>query len=145
MVGNEVTCQFLVIFYTLLSPLFIAALWTSAGLLWIICVFCVLCFSCFLICSLLPCGHLLGKGWPLGSCWWCLLYFCYFLMWYPGLGVVLDCILSRSLPSFSLFKYNTWWNLWVHADKVTVLIPYMWNDVLIEMTCSDTKQWTHWI
>ena len=28
-----------------------------------ICVFvCVLCFSCFCPCSLLPCGHLLGKG-----------------------------------------------------------------------------------
>ena len=25
------------------------------------------CRSCFLVCSLQPCGHLLGKGWPLGS------------------------------------------------------------------------------
>ena len=31
-------------------------------------------FSCFRVCSLLPCGLLLGKGWPLGSCWRCLLY-----------------------------------------------------------------------
>ena len=23
---------------------------------------CALCFSCFHVCSLLPCGHLLGKG-----------------------------------------------------------------------------------
>ena len=29
---------------------------------WIICLFCVLCFSCFSVCSLLPYGHLLGKG-----------------------------------------------------------------------------------
>ena len=41
--------------------------------------FCVLCFSCFRVCTLLPCGHLLRKGWPLGSCWWYLLYICYFL------------------------------------------------------------------
>ena len=27
----------------------------------------VLCLSCFRVCSLLPCGHLLGKGWPLDS------------------------------------------------------------------------------
>ena len=27
----------------------------------------VSCLSCFLVCSLQPCGHLLGKGWPLGS------------------------------------------------------------------------------
>ena len=23
--------------------------------------------ACFLVCSLQPCGHLLAKGWPLGS------------------------------------------------------------------------------
>ena len=31
-------------------------------LLWIICVIYVLCLSCFRVWSLLPCGHLLGKG-----------------------------------------------------------------------------------
>ena len=41
----------------------------TVPLFWIICVFCVLCFSCLRFCSLLPCGHLLGKGWPIGSCW----------------------------------------------------------------------------
>ena len=71
----------------------------------LLCVFCALCFSWFRVCSLLPCCHLLGKGWPLGSCWWCLLYFCYFPMWYPGSGVVLDCIVSWSLPSFLLHVY----------------------------------------
>ena len=30
--------------------------------LWIICVIYVLCLPCFRVCSLLPCGHLLGKG-----------------------------------------------------------------------------------
>ena len=29
---------------------------------------------------------------------------CDFLMWYPGSGVVLDCIISCSLPSFLLCK-----------------------------------------
>ena len=47
-----------------------------------ICVNCVLCLSCFRVCSLLPCGHLKGKGWPLGSCLWCLLWFCNFPIWY---------------------------------------------------------------
>ena len=42
-------------------------------LLWIICGIYVLCLSCFRICSLLFCGHLLGKGWPLGSVLWCLI------------------------------------------------------------------------
>ena len=31
-------------------------------LFWIIFVICVSCLSCFLVCSLQPCGHLLGKG-----------------------------------------------------------------------------------
>ena len=44
---------------------------TDVLLLWIIGVSYVLCLSCFRVCSLLPCGHLLGKGWPLGSCLWC--------------------------------------------------------------------------
>ena len=44
-------------------------------LLWIICVIYVLCLSCFRVCSLLPCGLLLGKGWPLGSRLWCLIVF----------------------------------------------------------------------
>ena len=40
--------------------------------------FVLLCFlwmSCFCACSLLPCGHLLRKGWPGGSCLLCLLRF----------------------------------------------------------------------
>ena len=37
--------------------------------LWILFVICVLdvCLLYSLVCSLQPCGHLLGKGWPLGS------------------------------------------------------------------------------
>ena len=66
--------------------------------LWIICVIYVLCLPCFRVCLLLLCGHRLGKGWPLGShhC------FYHFPMWYPGSGVVLDCIVSWFLPSFLL-------------------------------------------
>ena len=64
--------------------------------MWTICVICILCFSCFRVCSLLPCGHLLrggGGGADLMALacgvWLC---FCHFPMWYPGSGVVLDCI-----------------------------------------------------
>ena len=98
--------------------------------------YCVLCFSCFHICSLLPCGHLLGKGWPVGSCWWCLLYFCYFSMWYPGSGVVLGCIVSWSfcLSYFILIDRCYAWDnifpvisLWHHflAMAITVLIWFV--------------------
>ena len=57
-----------------------------------------LCFFCLVIvmplCTsvFVPYGHLLGKGWPLGSCLWCLTVSLSISHWYPGLGVVLDCI-----------------------------------------------------
>ena len=54
------------------------------------------------VCSLMPCGHLLGKGWPLGSHMWCLIVKLSLSHCYPGSGVVLDCIDSWSLPSFLL-------------------------------------------
>ena len=59
-------------------------------LLWITCVIYVLWFSCFRVCSLLPCGHLLGKAWCLGYCLWCLIVF-----------------LSSS-HLVSLVRYSTW-------------------------------------
>ena len=62
--------------------------------------------SCFRVCSLLPCGHLLGNGWSFGSCLWCLC-FRYFPMWYLGSGATLDCIVSWSLPSFLLITISS--------------------------------------
>ena len=41
---------------------------------------------------LMPCGHLLGKGWPFCSHLWCLIVQLSLSHWYPGSGVVLDCI-----------------------------------------------------
>ena len=43
-----------------------------------------------------PCGHLLGKG----SCLWCLTVSLLLSHWYPGSGVVLDCIDSLSLHPY---------------------------------------------
>ena len=44
------------------------------------------------VCSYVLCGHLLGKGWPLGSRLWCLTIRLSLSHWYPGSDVVLDCI-----------------------------------------------------
>ena len=68
-------------------------------LLWVVCAVCVLCLSCFRVCSMLPWD---GGGWPL-ICEVCA--FANFPMWYPGSGVVPDCIGSWSLPSFLLSLY----------------------------------------
>ena len=40
-----------------------------------------------------------------------MLFFCYFPMWHPGSGVVLDCIVSRSLPPVLLLFFVTSYNL----------------------------------
>ena len=39
-----------------------------------------------------PCGHLLGKGRPLSSRLWCITVSLSLSHWYPGSGVVLDCL-----------------------------------------------------
>ena len=44
------------------------------------------------VCLFVPCGHLMGKGWPLGSSLWCLIVSLSICLWYPVSGVVLDCI-----------------------------------------------------
>ena len=49
------------------------------------------------VCLYEPCGHLLGKGLPLGSRLWYLTVSLSLSHWYPGIpgsGVVLDCIYS---------------------------------------------------
>ena len=56
------------------------------------------CYALVCVCLLMPSGHLLGKGWPLGSCLWCLIVKLSLSHWYPGSAVVLDCIDSWSLP-----------------------------------------------
>ena len=49
-----------------------------------------------IVCSLLPCGHLLGKGWPLGSRLWYLTVFLSLLgqVWYLIVSILDLCRLS---------------------------------------------------
>ena len=54
------------------------------------------------VCLFVPCGHLLRKGWPLGSRLCCITVSLSLSHWYPGSGVVLDCIDSWSLHPYLL-------------------------------------------
>ena len=75
-------------------------------LLWIIYVISGLFWYAFVhVCLLMPCGYLLGKGWPLGSRFWCLIVKLLLSHWYSGSSVVLDCIDSWSFPSFLLSNH----------------------------------------
>ena len=50
------------------------------------------CYGFVCVCSYVPCGHLLGKDLPLGSRLWYPILSLSLAHWYPGSGVVLDCI-----------------------------------------------------
>ena len=63
-------------------------------LFWIFYVFVVACV-CYVfvhVCLYVLCGHLLGKGRSLCSRLWCSTVSLSLSHWYPGSGVVLDCI-----------------------------------------------------
>ena len=64
------------------------------------------CYAFVPVCLLMPCGHLLGKRWPLDSRLWCLIVKLSLSHLYPWSGVVLDCIDSWSLPFFLLSSIN---------------------------------------
>ena len=61
------------------------------------------CYAFVRICLYVPCCHLLGKGWPLGSRLRCLTVRLLLSHWYPGSGVVLGWI-----DSWSLHPYLLW-------------------------------------
>ena len=62
------------------------------------------CYVFVCVCLYVLCGHLLGKGWPLGSRLWCLIVSLSLSHWYPGPAVVLDCINSWSLHPYLLIQ-----------------------------------------
>ena len=64
--------------------------------------------SCFCRLLYVLCGYLLGKGGPLDSRLWCLFVKLSLSNWYPGSGVVLDCIDSWSLSPFLLWWFPLW-------------------------------------
>ena len=79
------------------------------------------CYAFVSVCLYVPCGHLLGKGWPLGSRLWCPTVSLSLSQWYPGSGVVLDCIDNWSLYPYLLqiFKWTTkTYILWLYALSV---------------------------
>ena len=50
------------------------------------------CYAFVRVCLFVPCGHLLGKGWPLCSRLCCLTVSLSLSHWCPGSGMIFDCI-----------------------------------------------------
>ena len=71
----------------------------------LLCFCSVLCLLCFVrVCLYVLCGHLLGKGWPLGSRLWCPLWVCHFPI--GILGQVWYLIVS--IPDLCTITYFCW-------------------------------------
>ena len=86
----------------------------------LLCFCSVLCLLCFVrVCLYVLCGHLLGKGWPLGSRLWCLLWVCHFpigilgQVWYLIVSIPDLCTLTYFGYSlhYSRFQYGFGYSL----------------------------------
>ena len=89
-------------------------------LLWIFYVFvlsCV-CYGFVYVCLYVLCGHLLGKGWPLGSGLWCLTVSLSLSHWYPGSGVVLDLSIPDLCTLTLIHRCNSFYSL-KHCHSLT--------------------------
>ena len=64
------------------------------------------CYVFVRVCLYVLCGHLLGKGWPLGSRLWCLLWVCHFpigilgQVWYLIVSIPDLCTLTYFAVSY---------------------------------------------
>ena len=79
------------------------------------------CYAFLRVCLFVPCCHLLGKGWPLGSRSWCITVSLLLSHWYPGPGVVLD-----SIDSWSLHRYLL---------RIATMYDFAVEDCLYHPTC----------
>ena len=98
-------------------------------MLFLLCV----CYAFMSVCLLLPCSHMVGKGWPLRSRLWCHIGSLLLSLWYPGAGVVIDYIDSWYLPSFVPIYHK---NKWVWAGIVKINHDWVGNQTSY---LSDTK------
>ena len=101
----------------------------------LLCFCSVLCLLCFVrVCLYVLCGHLLGKGWPLGSRLWCLLWVCHFpigilgQVWYLIVSIVIV-----SLQPYYFYKDHVthiwcfWWLLILNFCQMKELTPISKN------------------
>ena len=84
----------------------------------LLCFCSVLCLLCFVrVCLYVLCGHLLGKGWPLGSRLWCLLWVCHFPI--GILGQVWYLIVS--IPDLCTITNSIWFELSLSSNVIRML------------------------
>ena len=112
----------------------------------LLCLCSVLCLLCFVfVCLYVLCGHLLGKGWPLGSRLWCLLWVCHFpigflgQVWYlivsiPDLRSLTYLVLAHVTMKYfhddvCLLDLNLSLNI-----AYFIIMDFQWNEPVHEIT-----------
>ena len=104
----------------------------------LLCFCSVLCLLCFVrVCLYVLCGHLLGKGWPLGSRLWCLLWVCHFpigilgQLWYLIVSIPDLCTITYFCHNLWDWVYNIYLNtsmqqyfyfIWQHHIALWIVI-----------------------
>ena len=102
----------------------------------LLCFCSVLCLLCFVrVCLYVLCCHLLGKGWPLGSRLWCLLWVCHFPI--GILGQVWYLIVS--IPDLCTIIYFQ--NSQIYYQMCTKYRVHMFNVWTITMQRLNIKEW----
>ena len=106
-------------------------------LLWIfyVLVLSCVCYVFVRVCLYVLCGHLLGKGWPLGSSLWCLLWVCHFpigilgQVWYLIVSIPDLCTLTYFffIAAFwsPAWKGLTSWLVWVYSSLVFLSLSHV--------------------
>ena len=98
------------------------------------------CYAFVRVCLYVPSGHLLGKGWPLGSCLWCPTVSLSLSHWYPGfsLNVFIANIkqgvgpqvfpkLVTALPLKYTYKaLHRQWRTYFFRNKVMIIVFLKW-------------------
>ena len=126
----------------------------------LLCFCSVLCLLCFVhVCLYVLCGHLLGKGWPLGSRLWCLLWVCHFpigilgQVWYLIVSIPDLCTITYFYMGFHV-RYNNigifyaltsvgpqrWcWNLKVFmVSTVSLSLSHLYPGSGVVLDCIDS-------
>ena len=105
----------------------------------LLCFCSVLCLLCFVrVCLYVLRGHLLGKGWPLGSRLWCLLWVCHFpigilgQVWYLIVSFPDLCNLTYFV-TFEVLETNlmNWIRLLLFSRSGLIMFPDRNGDVWI--------------
>ena len=118
----------------------------------LLCFCSVLCLLCFVrVCLYVLCGHLLGKGWPLGSRLWCLLWVCHFpigilgQVWYlivsiPDLCTITYFFFLSRLPD-NLKQFLNSWHQIFHTTRELNLASAIKHELLYKAVADTYSKW----